>query len=97
MYARNSRRKINQRKECQKFFPLTHPPPPASAPLTHLSPQGKEKMLHLWFNTFFIDDSMRLRVRKAELDKVVLLSLLMSLLLFTFLSLSLYIRLFSDF
>jgi len=35
----------------------------------HRKSTGKEKMLHLWFNTFFIDESMRLVIPKSELDK----------------------------
>lgn len=35
----------------------------------HRKSTGKEKMLHLWFNTFFIEDSMRLVIPKSELDK----------------------------
>ncbi len=31
-------------------------------------PQGKEKMCHLWFNTFFVQDNL-LRLTKGEIDK----------------------------
>ena len=41
----------------------------AGRPSSLVPPQGKEKLCHLWLNTFFVDD-LKFTAKQPEIDKV---------------------------